>query len=151
MAQEPMIPARAVVRLLERAAGGPWPDPWCPQRFAVQPLPGEVQASRLADLYIQEITNLQQHAILHGSEVAERAVQRVQRLTDDIEELCPRWPRPPFPWPEPWWDRPGEMTKMELLAFGSRLLAASAQVEPGPIQDALAGVGSKVVALSLEG
>jgi hypothetical protein len=133
---------------------GPRPEPWGAVMLNPQPLPPrELYALILADAHIHEFLTLDRIGSLFGEEAAKLAQERALRLMAEIEELCPRLPPPPKGWPplpQPPWGR-GEMTSTELFLFGTRLLAASEQMEQGRLQESLGRLGEKVLGLSQQG
>jgi hypothetical protein len=75
-----------------------------------QPLPPRwAYALKLADAYISEFVTLDRMGNLLGGDVAKRALDQSLSLVSDIDDICPRWPRWPWPWPPiPWpWDTGG--------------------------------------------
>ena len=120
-----------------------------------QPLPPrEFYALSLADAHIQQILSLDAAGALLGGEVAERAFDRSMRLIDEIDDLCPRWPKWPGIWPPPPpppFQLGDEMTRTELFLFGTRFLGAADLITHEKLQGSLAGLGEKALTLSTQG
>lgn len=122
--------------------------------LAPQPLPPrETYALALADAHIQELLSLHRAGSLLGGEVAERALNQSLRQIADIDELCPRWPRWPIVWPPPPpppWQLDEQMSRTELLLFGSRFVAAAGLVKQEKLEGALVALGERALILSTE-
>ena len=134
---------------------GPQPEPWRAVMLNPQRLPPKAHyALALADAHIHEILASDRIGSLLGEEAANHAQGRALRIIADIDEICPRlpkWPKgvwPPPP-PPPWQQE--EMNPVELFLFGTRLLAASEQLEQGRLGEALGKLGEKVLDLSQQG
>ncbi len=138
-------------RVLSDLVSGPQPEPWRLAALNPQPLPPrEHYALTLADAHIHELLAFDRIGALFGGEAAERTQERALRVIAEIDELCPRWPK----WPKGGWPPPPpprgreEMTPTELFVFGTRLLAASEQMEQGRLQESLGQLGEKALELS---
>lgn len=173
-----MMPARSVASLLAHVFGpsyydsphfghgplawrtgadlvaGPHPEPWRAVALNPQPLPPRQAVTlALADAHVHELLALDRVGSLFGGETAERAEGRALHLIAEVDELCPRRPKWPLPWPP---QQPGHfdddevMRPAELLLFGSRLLAASEVLQAGRVRDAVAALGEKAMGLSLD-
>ncbi|HBL30603.1 MAG TPA: hypothetical protein DD490_27525 [Acidobacteria bacterium] len=141
-------------RVLADLVNGPHPEPWRAVALNPQPLPPkELYALALADAHIHEIFTLDRIGSLLGGKAEERSVRKALGAVADLDEICPRWPRWPKGWPPPPPPPGGReaMSPTELFVFGSRLLAASEQVEQGKLQEALGALGEKALGLSLQG
>jgi hypothetical protein len=118
-----------------------------------QPLPPRwAYALKLADAYISEFVALDRMGNLLGGDVAKRALDQSLSLVSDIDDICPRWPRWPWPWPPiPWpWTQEEEMNPVELFVFGMRILGASQVVQQEKLSGALTALGEKVTSLSMQ-
>ena len=141
-------------RSLIDVVSGPLPDPWRAVALNPQPLPpAELYALALADAHIHELLTLDRIGSLFGEEAARRTQEQALRVIAEIDEICPRRPKWPKGWPPPppppWGEQ--EMNPTELFLFGTRLLAASEQMEQGRIGEALGKLGEKVLGLSQQG
>jgi len=136
-------------------ATGPFPDPWRAVALNPQPLPPrERYALALADAHIQEVLSLDRMASVFGGEVSEHALQRSVKMLDDVEGICPKWPRWPRHWPPPPpppFSHDDIMTSTELFVFGVRLLAASDVAEQGRLRESFTRLGEKALGLSMQG
>ena len=177
MAERPVLSTRAVAGLLARIFGpsihdvplfnggdpvlhpfdqfyGPSPVPWRAGMLNPQPLPPRERYSlMLGDAHIIDLLNHDRLIIVVGGDSSGRLMERALKSVQEIDELCPRWPRWPRVWP-PGPPPPGtqeEMTATELFLFGTRLLAGSELFEQGKLKQALAGLGDKVLGMSMKG
>lgn len=118
-----------------------------------QPLPPRWRyAVLLSDSYINELLTLDRIGRLVGGEAAERTAEEALRLIADVDELCPRWPHPVWPWPpHPRSLKDEEMDPVDLLVFGSQVLAASGLMRDRSISSALTALGEKMTSLSAQG
>lgn len=177
MAERPVFSTRAVASLMARIFGpsiydvppfnggnpvlhridqfyGPQPEPWQAVMLNPQPLPPRERYSlMLGDAHIIDLLNHDRLIIVVGGDSSGRVLERALKSVQEIDELCPRWPRWPRVWPPPPpppWSQE-EMTATELFLFGTRLVAASELFEQGKLKQALAGLGDKVLGMSMKG
>jgi hypothetical protein len=117
-----------------------------------QPLPPRwAYAVTLADAYLSEFVALDRTGRLLGGEVSQRALETSLSMIADIDELCPRWPKLPWPWPPPpKWLTEDEMNQVELFAFGTRLIAGAGVIHSERLSQALGALGEKVTSLSTQ-
>jgi hypothetical protein len=126
-------------------------DPASAVALNPQPLPPRwAYASALADAYIRELIALDRAGSLQGGEVAKRATDQALALIADVDDICPRWPKWPWPWPPRSSPTQEEMNPVELFVFGMRLLAASDAVKQEKLGSALAALGQNVTSLSFQ-
>jgi len=140
---------------------GPQPEPWrtgiagTAERVSLnpQPLPPKVVvAIALADAHLTQVFETDRLAQVFGGKHVESGVSITRNVLMEIDDLCPRWPKWPFPWPPRRLDFGEEMMgREELLIFGSRFLAASALLTQSDLAGAAAQVGNKAMDLALNG
>jgi hypothetical protein len=92
-----------------------------------QPLPPKERAVVAARVMIAQSVSTYEMAEAVAADGGERALQlidaRISRLLD--EDLCPRPPKPPRPWPHPWGDVLGGSDPIQ----PAEMLAASVQFQ----------------------
>ena len=140
---------------------GPHPEPWRSHIAGVadyvalnpQPLPPKVViAIRLADAHLAQVFELDRMAQFMGAKVLEGGIQSLSGTLADVDEICPKWPKWPFPWPPPRDDFGDDVMRPdELLVFGSQFLAASSLIANPELAAATASIGNKAMDLALAG
>jgi hypothetical protein len=126
-------------------------DPTSAVELNPQPLPPRwAYATALGDAYIRELIALDRAGSLLGGEVAKRATDQALGLIADVDDICPSWPKWPWPWPPRSSPTPEEMNPIELFAFGMRLLAGADAVKQEKLGSSLAALGEKVTSLSFQ-
>lgn len=112
-----------------------------------QPLPPRwAYFSAQVDSVVGQIVSLDRVGNLLGGEVNKRASEEASSVLDDIDELCPRYPK--------WWPHPHRdsdiMDDSELFLLGMGLLTGSQAVRQERTANSMVALAQKMVTISAQ-